>query len=130
MRVQPAVREVITLPARIVTWAPAAVVYAAILAASSLPGDALAGTPGWVSVAGHASEYALLAVAIHRAVRGRSAGLVAVSSCVVLGVVNELQQGLVPGRFPDVADVGVDGLGALGAVLLLAATRRRGGPWR
>lgn len=108
-------------------WLEVAVVYAVILGVSSVPGDELAGTPGWLAVVGHATGYALLAGTIHRAVDGRSAALVAVVLAVVLGIVNEVQQSLVPGRSPEAVDVAVDGLGALAGVWLRNArlARRR-----
>lgn len=117
-------------PSPLRRWWPVAVVYAVILALSSVPGDSLAGTPGWTAVGGHATGYALLAFAAHRAAGGRSAGLFAIALALVLGLANELQQGLVPGRSPDIADVGVDGLGALAGVLVRGALvrRRRGHP--
>lgn len=99
-------------------------IYAVILGLSSLPGDALSGTPGWTAVVGHAAGYALLAGAIHRAWGGGAAGLVTIVLAVALGVVNEVQQGFVVGRSPDVADVGVDGLGALAGVALRNVSRR------
>lgn len=113
------------IPPAVRRWAPVAVVYAVILTLSALPGDALEGTPGWSAVVGHASGYALLAASIHRAWDGRGRGLAAVVLAVGLGVMNEVQQGFVPGRSPDLADVGVDGLGALAGVLALGARRSR-----
>lgn len=101
--------------------------YAVILALSAVPGDELAATPAWTAVVGHAVGYALLAGAIHRAWGGRAAGLVAVVAAVALGVLNEIQQGFVAGRSPDVTDVGVDGLGALAAVWLRSVSPRRPG---
>ncbi len=109
-------------------WAPVAAVYAAILAASSIPGSALSGTPGWASVAGHFLEYALLAATVRAAAGGRGHGVHAVAVALVLGALNEVQQGAIPGRFPDVADLAVDGLGALAAVAL-AAVRDRPRAW-
>ncbi|MBW3620828.1 MAG: VanZ family protein [Actinobacteria bacterium] len=108
-------------------WSLPVAVYVVILTLSSIPGDALAGTPGWTAVAGHAAGYGLLAWAIHRAWDGKAAGLVAITAALVLGLVNELQQGLVAGRSPDVADLGVDGLGALAGVLVRCLRPRRPG---
>lgn len=111
-------------------WLPTAAVYATILAVSSVPGSSLSSTPGWAAVVGHAAGYAALAATIHRAWGGRGAALAAVVLALVLGVLNELQQGFVPGRSPDVTDVAVDGLGALVGVLLrtpgFSARRGRG----
>ncbi|MBW3659159.1 MAG: VanZ family protein [Actinobacteria bacterium] len=108
-------------------WLPAVTVYAVILGLSSVPGSSLEDTPAWLSVVGHAAGYAALGAAIHHAWQGRGGALAAVALAVVLGVVNELQQGLVPGRSPDVADVAVDALGALAGVLVrLVARQRRG----
>lgn len=104
-------------------WVPVIGVYALILAVSAVPGDRLAGTPAVWSVVGHAVEYAVLAAAVHRAVAGPAAGLVAIATAVALGLVNELQQVTVDGRVPDVADVGVDGLGALAGVLIRSLRR-------
>lgn len=108
-------------------WLPAVAIYVVILALSSLPGSSLADTPGWLAVVGHATGYAALGAALHHAWDGDAAALVAVVLAVLLGVANELQQGLVPGRSPDVADVAVDALGALGGVLARLGLRSREG---
>lgn len=96
-------------------WLAAGTVYAAILAGSALPGDAVAGTPAWAAAAAHVLEYALLAASLRCALgrEHRTAGFTVVLLTLVAGTVNEVQQGWVPGRMPDVADIGLDGLGAL-----------------
>lgn len=112
-------------PSPLRRWLPTAAVYAAILGLSSVPGEELAGAPAWAEVVGHATGYALLAWTIARAWAGPAAGAVAIGLAVVLGAVNEVQQGFVAGRSPDVADVGVDGLGALAAVYLRSSLSLR-----
>ena len=114
-------------PSPIRRWSPPAAVYAVILTLSSVPGDALEGTPGWAAVVGHAAGYALLGWTLHRAWGGHAAGLVAIAAAVALGVLNEVQQGAVVGRSPDVADLGLDGLGALAGVLVRCVRPRRPG---
>lgn len=103
-------------------------VYGAILAVSAVPGGTLAGTPAGLSVAGHLGEYALLGGLLHRAMGGRGNALAVVALVAVAGTANEAQQALVPGRVPDVADLGVDLLGALVGVLVSGAGTRPPGP--
>ena len=111
------------------TWGPAVAVYAVILAVSAVPGESLRGTPGWTAVAGHALGYALLAAALHRATGGRGSALVVITLVLLLGLLNEVEQSWVSGRTPDVADVGVDLLGALGGVVASGLGRAPRG-WR
>lgn len=53
-------------------------------------------------------------------------GMLAVALCVVWGVVDEVHQSFVPGRFPDVFDVLADSVGAvLGTLLHVVLVSRR-----
>lgn len=93
-------------------WLAPAAWYAVILAVSAIPGDDLAGTPGWLFWVGHLGEYGVLGTLLHRA-WGRGSGLAVAVTALLLGVLNEVLQGSVEGRAADVFDVAVDGLGAL-----------------
>lgn len=111
-------------------WTPGVAVYAVILLGSAIPGSSLAATPPWISIAGHAGEYALLAVVLRRSWRAVPAsGFAVIVVATVLGVVNELQQSLVPGRVPDPSDVAVDMFGALIGVALATLRDARGPTW-
>jgi glycopeptide antibiotics resistance protein len=77
-----------------------------------------------LAVAGHFVMFGvlgfLLALLLQR--RGWPWHLVLVSAVALsslYGVTDEFHQSLVPGRYPDIADVAVDTLGAASAVLLL-----------
>jgi len=102
-------------------WAPA-VVYAGILGLSSLPGSTFDGieAPWFVSYLVHLAVYGALGVALRWALDGtRRPWLTSVVIGLVAGTIDELYQGLIPGREPSVIDVGVDVVGvAIGAWLV------------
>lgn len=118
-----------------------AVVYALILALSSVPGSSIdpLGLPEVFSYLGHAIEYGLLGGALAWALTdvsssgeetGSNAGerdatriLVVVTIVVaMLGGVDELYQGTVPGRQTSLLDLGVD---VVAAALASAVVSRR-----
>jgi VanZ family protein len=99
---------------------------AAIFGFSSIPGSSV---PGGVGAYAHFGVYALLGALLFVAFSHETAGhgravALAVLVASVYGVTDEFHQAFVPGRVPDVADWGMDTLGALtGAVLMLAVLR-------
>jgi VanZ family protein len=115
-------------------WLPAAAMALAIFVASSIPGRHMppARIPHLDKLQ-HGGAYLLLGAACaHGLDRSAMSGaapvrLVLAGAAMALGygVSDELHQGLVPGRSPDLADLGADGLGALIGALLRARMRRR-----
>ncbi|MBW3665675.1 MAG: VanZ family protein [Actinobacteria bacterium] len=107
-------------------WLAPAAVYAAILAASSVPGDSLAG-PAWLSLFGHLVEYAVLGAALVWAARGAwtPPALVALAG-FPLALLDELyQHAFGSGRVFELRDLVVDGIGlTLGAVVSRWILRR------
>lgn len=76
----------------------------------------------------HFAEYALLGILVFMALDRRAlrrAVYLAVLTASAYAVTDELHQLFVPGRVADPADWGVDTLGALTGVLLLAYASRR-----
>jgi VanZ family protein len=76
----------------------------------------------------HFSEFAVLAVLVHRALRPgghitRAGGIAAVAFAATYAITDELHQILVPGRHPSPLDVGIDALGAITAILALRRFR-------
>ncbi len=108
-------------------WIASALWMAVIFGFSSLPGSSV---PGGVGAYAHFGVYAVLgallflAYSFETADRGRAVAL-AVLTASAYGVTDELHQAFVPGRVPDVADWGMDTLGALtGALIAVAAIAR------
>lgn len=108
---------------RLWLWGPVVVQMALIFIASSIPN--LQQLPGNISdKAGHGIGYAILGALLLRAIaHGRRAGvtwravLLTILCATAYGVSDELHQGFVPGRTPDVYDVLADGEGAAAASL-------------
>ncbi len=91
-----------------------------IFGLSSLPGSAV---PSGASTYGHLIVYAILGVLLFGAFLHETPNPPRALAYVVLlasfyGVTDEIHQAFVPGRVPDVADWGVDPLGALGGAWL------------
>lgn len=108
----PAIRKVAAAAA--IGW------MAVIFWLSSLPGDAV---PGRLGQFAHPLEYALLALPLYVSWRrspsdGRAAAA-AVLIAAAYAVTDELHQAFVPGRVPDVADWGLDVLGAGAAAIVI-----------
>lgn len=102
---------------------------ALIFVASSVPGDELP-SPGFLHLDKliHAGAYAVLGWLVARALSARSRGALFAAACLatLYGMTDELHQGFVPGRDPDVGDAAADALGAvLGVLVWRAAIRRR-----
>ena len=109
-----------------------AVVYGVILLLSSIPGSSISelGLPDALSYVGHGIEYGLFGAALAWASVGgggdsREAGRIVLAVAIVvaiLGGVDELYQGTVPGRQTSLLDLGVD---VVAATLASAVVSRR-----
>jgi VanZ family protein len=104
-----------------------AIAVIAIVAASLLPADELPSFDMWDKLE-HVLAYALLAVlgALAWAGRTRAAAVLAVS-LVAMGIVLELLQTLVPGRYTDPADALANLIGTLAGLSATAALGRIAG---
>lgn len=107
-------------------WMASVLWMAAIFGFSSIPGSSV---PGGLGAYAHFGVYALLGALLFVAFSHETAGpgravALAVLVASVYGVTDELHQAFVPGRVPDVADWGMDTLGALAGALLALATLR------
>lgn len=87
-----------------------AVVYATVLAVSSVPGDRLdTGLPAWTSYVGHAVEYGALGATLRWAADGaRRPALLTVAVGALCGALDELWQSTVAGRHSSLVDLAVD----------------------
>ena len=112
---------------------PPALWAALVLALDSIPGRALPAVTGVDKVA-HLALYGVLGILSTHAMlpaprRPGARALVAVILGVSLfGAVDELHQGLIPGRTPDVRDWLADTAGAAAASVLTAAALARRDP--
>jgi VanZ family protein len=61
----------------------------------------------------HVAEYAILTLLVCRAVRTptRRALILIAFSCTIYGIIDELHQHLIPGRFPSIWDAAADAIG-------------------
>lgn len=106
-------------------WVASVLWMAAIFGFSSLPGSAV---PGGLGSYAHFGVYAVLGALLfvafsHETAHGRAVAY-AVLTASLYGVTDEIHQAFVPERVPDVADWGMDTLGALaGALVALGALR-------
>jgi VanZ family protein len=98
-------------------WAPAVVWAVLLLAVSSRPSVPVDLDGGRDKIA-HFLAYLVFGVLLARAVARRGAFLGAVALGLAFAVVDELFQGLIPGRVPDVSDWVADAAGVLVGVLL------------
>jgi VanZ family protein len=107
-------------------WLPVVVWAGVIFAFSSVPSlSTHLGT--WDTILrklAHASEYAILAALLHRALRTPSVWLV-VLLAGLYAVTDEVHQRFVEGRHGAPLDVGIDALGALAGVLVWRRWLRR-----
>jgi VanZ family protein len=115
-------------------WGPSILVMAVIFAFSSIPSNEMpifGPVDFLVKKGGHASGYALLALANLRALRRIPGGqwtrlsILAWILAVLYSATDEFHQSFVPGRHPAVTDVGIDALGAATGLLLGAWAQRR-----
>lgn len=129
---------------RIKAWLPAALWMGVIFMMSAMPGDVSGDTSGrlmklllWlisliagdeaaagipldtlhllIRKAAHMTEYAVLFLLYHRALRMENAkhpGMYALLMCAAYAATDEFHQGFVEARGPSAADVGIDTLGA------------------
>jgi VanZ family protein len=97
-------------------------VYAGIIGLSSLPASTFDGIepPWFLSYLVHLAVYGLLGAALRWALDGsRRPWVLSVVIGLVAGIIDELYQGLIPGREPSAIDVTVDVVGvAIGAWLV------------
>jgi VanZ family protein len=111
-----------TLSQRVSFWAPVVLWAAVIFALSSVP-DLGTGLGGWDTVlrkCAHASEYAILALLLFRAL-GRE--LPAFLIGLAYAVTDEVHQAFVRGRHASPFDVSMDAAGLALGLLVLHATR-------
>jgi VanZ family protein len=105
-------------------WLPVLLWAGLIFGLSSIP-SLSSGLGVWDEVlrkCAHASEYAILAVLLWRAL-GRE--LPALALAVAYAATDELHQSFVRGRAGDPVDVAIDGLGAALGLLIVVGARRR-----
>jgi VanZ family protein len=112
-------------------WAPAVVWAVLLLAVSSRPSVPVDLDGGRDKVA-HFLAYLVFGALLARAAGRRGAFLGAVAIGLAFAAVDELFQGLIPGRVPDVMDWVADAAGVLTGVLLYRLWRALadGAPWR
>lgn len=113
--------------ARRVAGAAAVGWMAVIFWLSSLPGSAV---PGRLGQFAHPLEYAVLASLLYIARRRFPADARAAAAAILVAaayaVTDEVHQAFVPGRVPDIADWGLDVLGAgAAAIALMRLDERR-----
>lgn len=100
-----------TAPSRASRLVLPALIYAAIVGLSSVPGARFEplGLAGWLSYVAHALEYTMLGAALRWAVDGVRAPLgLTVWVGVLLAAGDEWWQSTVPGRHPSLVDLTVD----------------------
>jgi VanZ family protein len=110
-------------------WGPALLIMLIIFVLSSIPSDEMPDfgrADTLFKKLGHMAGYALLALAVlHGLNRFTPAAIAAAWGLTVLyAVTDEFHQSLVPGRGSSIVDVGIDALGALLGLLVLAWVRR------
>ncbi len=110
-------------------WALAIGYALLILTVSSIPSKEFpVGMPLHLDKVAHAVEYAILVFLVCRARRTpTSKALILIAFfCTIYGVLDELHQHLIPGRFPSVWDAAADAAGcALAAIVWRARTISR-----
>ncbi len=102
-------------------WALAIGYAVLIMIVSSIPsGDFPVGMPLHLDKVAHAVEYAILALLVCRAVRrpGQRALVLIALFCTIYGIMDELHQHLIPGRFPSIWDAAADTAGSVIAAVV------------
>lgn len=109
-------------------WIAVALWMGVIFRFSALPGSDV---PGKYGSAAHFVEYAVLGALLWFALV-RNSRMAPLAAAIVVasfyGITDEFHQYFVPGRVPDVADWGVDTLGACAGALLAARLMKKGAP--
>ena len=109
----------------IVLWVLCALWASVIFWWSSRTGSQI---PGRFSEVGHFSEYFIFAALLYSALRAsgvRHAAAAAIVAASLYGITDEFHQHFVPMRTPDVADWGMDTLGATCGVIVASFVRRQ-----
>ena len=118
-------------------WLPPLVCMGLIFVFSAMPDLPSPGPPGaWldtvVKKTAHVVSYGVLAWLYQRALHQHSpalsaSGVLSIGLAMVYGLTDEFHQSFVPGRRGRLLDVGLDGIGACGAMLLEGWLGRRRG---
>jgi VanZ family protein len=116
-------------------WLPPLVLMGVIFVSSAMPDLPSPGPPGeWldtvVKKTGHVVSYGVLAWLYQRALNQYSptmsaSGVLSIGLAMLYGATDEFHQTFVPGRRGRVTDVGLDGIGACAAMLLVGWLGRR-----
>jgi VanZ family protein len=105
---------------------PAILVGGVIFFLSHQPGDLLGPYPfRWADKLAHLAVYAILCVTLiyafprhYRCSSRKTVAAVSVIFCLVYGISDEFHQSFIPGRYPSIADIGADVVGAMLACML------------
>jgi len=112
---------------RALRWTLVAAYAVSLFFVSSLPSEEIpVGMPYGMDKVAHAAAYAILALLFCRAVRSPGTGSLVLIAlfCAAYGVLNELHQAYVPGRFASGWDAVANAVGASVTVLLWPRLRR------
>jgi VanZ family protein len=126
----PAVSAILPRLRRLSPWAVVIAWMALIFLLSSQPDFAPPGSGRLrfgVSKFGHLAVFAVLGLLVANAVwqeRVRRRGWWAFVLCALYAIIDEIHQALVPGRTPQVLDVLIDSVGALGGIILWSHAAR------
>lgn len=119
-------RQLVCAPSRTHAWTASVLWMSVIFAFSSLPGSAV---PGGAGAGAHFIVYAVLGALLfmsllHETPDPARAVALAVLAASFYGATDEFRQAFVPGRVPDVADWGMDTIGALAGAICAHSARR------
>jgi VanZ family protein len=116
---------------RALRWVLVAVYAGALFYVSALPAEEVpVGMPYHLDKVAHATAYAILAVLVCRAsgASGMRSLVLIGFSCAVYGVLNEVHQAYVPGRYASWGDAVANAIGAFAAATLWPRFRRSTSP--
>lgn len=116
-------------------WVPLFVWIIVILGVSSIPRLSVdnVGMPEGIDKVAHYLEYLILALLFHHALSGRPVRrrlpveLLVVATGLVIAAVDEIHQGYIPGRDPNIYDFAADGAGILTGILIGMRMIKTGG---